>query len=304
MGLYADLSAYLMQRTAPWTATYGRDLPHRGADLPAPEQVRVPTRYGAVRCDVYRPAGVRRGEPSPGYVHFHGGAFVMRHPMMDDFFARHVAASCGAVVVNVDYDVAPQVRYPVAQHQAHDVAAWLAAHGEEVGVDGTRVAVGGFSAGGNLAASACLQARDRDSFRPVLQLLGVPSLDVAEPVADKFRESAGAMLTPRLFRLVRRTYFRDAATRAEPYASPLRARDLGGLAPALVVAAERDVLRREAERYVDRLRVAGVGARLEVVPGADHYFLEGSRTRATLDLLVAALTDAFRPVPAGGPATE
>lgn len=291
MGLLADATAYLMQRSAPRTATYGRRIPHRGRELPAPEDVWVPTRHGSVRCEVHRagPDGDR-----PGYVHFHGGAFVMRYPAMDDFFARHVAATCGAVVLNVDYDVAPQVRYPVAQHEAHDVLAWLATDGGALlGVDRDRIAVGGFSAGGNLAASACLQARDRNTARPVLQLLGVPSLDVAEPVAEKFRGSDGGMLTPRLFRLVRRTYFRDPSRRAEPYASPLRAPDLAGLPPALVVVAERDVLRREAERYADRLRAAGVATRSVRVPEVDHYFLEGSRTGSTLDLLAEALRAAL-----------
>ena len=84
----------------------------------------------------------------------------MRYPRMDDFYTRVLAAEVGAAVVSVDYDVAPQRAYPVAQHQAHDVAAWFAAHGDELGLDGSRIALSGFSAGGNLAASAALQARD------------------------------------------------------------------------------------------------------------------------------------------------
>lgn len=165
MGLLADATAYLLQRSAPATVRYGEALHFEGQDLPAAERVRVPTRRGWVSCHVYRPDG---DDPRPPvYVHLHGGAFVMRYPEMDDFFCRHVAAACGAVVVNVDYDVAPQARYPVAQEQAHDVAAWAARHGRELAADGDRVAVGGFSAGGNLAASAALQARDSGSFSPL-----------------------------------------------------------------------------------------------------------------------------------------
>src|SRR5512141_2787346 len=113
-----------MQKSAPLTVGYGKDLVLAGADLPAPTRIRVPTRHGRVRCEVYRPDAAQPDPPV--YVHLHGGAFVMRHPRMDDFFARYVAATCDAVVVNVDYDVAPQARYPVAQEQAHDVAAWVA----------------------------------------------------------------------------------------------------------------------------------------------------------------------------------
>src|SRR5689334_25150890 len=111
MGLRADLTAWVMQKSAPYTVDYGRHLLFAGEDLPGPERVQVPTRHGRVRCDLYRPEA--EGAPPPAYVHLHGGAFVMRHPRMDDFFARFVAAECGAAVLNVDYDVAPQVRYPV-----------------------------------------------------------------------------------------------------------------------------------------------------------------------------------------------
>lgn len=287
MGLRADATAWLMQRSAPRTARYGDALYFGGTDLPEPETVRVPTRHGEVACEVYRPAGEVRGV----YVHLHGGAFIMRFPRMDDFFARHVAAEAGLVVVNVDYDVAPQVRYPVAQHQAHDVLAWAADHTAELGCPGGPVMVGGFSAGGNLAASACLQARDLGSCRPVLQVLGVPSLDVAEDVSAKPSSVVRPMIGPGLLRLVRATYFKDAAARGDAYASPVRADDLTGLPPALVVTAEYDALRAEGDRYAARLAGAGVPVRHHVVPGRDHYFLDGGRTqaKAVLDLIVGEL---------------
>ncbi|MGN6251617.1 MAG: alpha/beta hydrolase [Marmoricola sp.] len=293
MTLLADVRAWVLQRSAASSARYGDVLQqlNRGPRIAEPDRVRVPTRHGRVRCDVYRPPGSPTAPPV--YVHLHGGAFVMRHPRMDDFFARIVAAECGAVVVNVDYDVAPQARFPVAQHQAHDVAAWVAHHGISFGVDAGRVAVGGFSAGGNLAASVALQARDAGSFRPACQLLGVPSLDVAEDPAEKPSPLARPMVSPELMALVRATYFRDEAARASAYASPLRAGDLTGLAPALIVTAEYDALRREGDRYADRLRDAAVPVTHHVVPAADHYFLDGDlvRARATLDLLTSTLRD-------------
>lgn len=291
MPLIADAQAWMLQRSARWTVRYGDALQqlNRGPTIEDPDRVRVPTRHGRVRCDVYRPPGNEAAPPV--YVHLHGGAFVMRHPRMDDFFARIVAAECGAVVVNVDYDVAPGARFPVAHHQAHDVAAWVAHHGIGFGVDAGRIAVGGFSAGGNLAAAVALQARDSGSFRPACQLLGVPSLDIAEEPADKSSPLARPLVTPAMMALVRATYFRDAAARGSAYASPLRAGDLSGLAPALVVTAEYDVLRREGARYADRLEEAGVPVTRHVVRHADHYFLDGdlTRARATLDVLTSGL---------------
>lgn len=281
----ADLRAWMMQRSAPLTVHYGRELLVAGQDLPAPDRVRVPTRHGTVRCEVYRPPG--REQP-PVHVHLHGGAFVMRHPRMDDFFARFLVAEAGVAVVAVDYSVAPQVRYPVAQEQVHDVLAHLASHGEESGLDGSRLSVGGFSAGGNLAASACLQARDRGTLEPRFQLLGVPSLDVAEEYADK-RPVGTPMLGPGILDLVRATYFKDASRRTEPYASPLRAESLAGLPPTMVVTGEVDLLRREGDAYARRLAEAGVPVEHRVVPGADHYFLSPGNARAEMGRMAAAV---------------
>lgn len=292
MALFADMSAYLMQKSGPRTVVYGKALYFSGLDLEAPTSVRIPTRHGPVRCDVYRPREAA-GVPPPVYVHFHGGAFIMRYPMMDDFFARHIAAECAAVVVNVDYDVAPQARFPVAQHQAHDVIAWLAQHADQLSANGSRVAVGGFSAGGNLAASACLQARDHSSCEPALQVLGVPSLDVVEDVSAKSSPLVAPMVSPALLRLVRKTYFRDRSARSDPYASPLLAPDLTGLPPAVVITGELDVLRAEGDAYARRLTDAGVEVVHQVVPSADHYFLDGDRTRArqTLGLVVRTMRE-------------
>lgn len=294
MAIGADLSAWMMQKSAPFTVHYGRGLARSGAELPAPSRIRVPTRHGHARCLVHRPLSRAPGDTVGTYVHFHGGAFVMRHPKMDDFFHRVVAAEVGATVVAVDYDVAPQARYPVAQEQAHDVLAHVSTHDSTEW--GGPVAVGGFSAGGNLAASAALQARDLASCSPVLQLLGVPSLNVAEDGHDKHAAVPGPMLTPGLLALVRTTYFKDASRRAEPYASPLLAESLAGVAPAYVVTAERDLLRAEGDAYAARLREAGALVGHLVVRGADHYFMTTPEQAAPiLDQLVGALRTAFDP---------
>lgn len=278
MGLLADARALVVQKSAALTVRYGESLRFAGNDLADPEVVWVPTRHGSVRCLVQRPRD--DDGTAPAYLHFHGGAFVMRHPEMDDFFTRYVASECGAVVVSVDYDVAPQARFPVAQHQAHDVLAWVAAHGDVLRAESARPAVGGFSAGGNLAASAVLQARDSGAFEASYQLLGVPSLDVAEDVATKVATAPHGMVSASLLRLVRATYFRDPDTRGDGLASPLLAHDLAGVPPALVITAERDVLRREGDRYAVRLRAAGVPVEHVTVPGVDHYFLHGPQQQA------------------------
>ena len=255
-----------MQALAPATVNYGRDLRFAGTDLPWPDRVMVPTRHGDVPVLVQRAPGEQR---TAAHVHLHGGAWLMRHPAMDDWWCRYVAATAGVDVLNVDFSVAPRVAYPVAQEQAHDVAAWAATRFD-------RVSVGGFSSGGGMAAAVALMARDTGSFRPALQVLGVPALDLArEP-----RPGDPGMITPELRALVRRTYFPDAARRREPYASPLLAADLSGLPPAVVLTAERDVLRAEGDRYAVRLAEAGVEVEHHVTPGVDHYFLTEDPVRA------------------------
>lgn len=270
------LRAGLLHASARFSVRYGEELRFAGSSLPAPTRVAAPTRYGRVPLHVYGELG------RPAYVHLHGGAWLMRYPEMDDFWCRYVAAEAGVTVVNVDFRAAPYVTYPVAQHEAHDAAAWVAGHGAPV-------AVGGFSSGGGTAAAVCLQARDRGTFAPVLQVLGVPALDVASEVP----RGAG-MIDPGLRDLVRRVYFPDPATRSAPYASPLLAPDLTGLPPAVVLTAERDTLRPDGVAYADRLRAAGVEVVHDETPGADHYFLSADLVRARVTMARVAKEIATR----------
>lgn len=281
-------TSWLMQKLAPVTVRYGNELQFAGSDLPKPERHRIPTRHGDVRVYLYRPR-TPRGD-SPVYVHLHGGAFLMRYPKMDDFLCRYIASEADVAVVNVDFEVGPQRHYPVAHEQAHDVAAWLAEKGGSLRLDGSRLAIGGLSSGGNLAASACLQARDNQTFVAKLQVLGVPALDMSDP-PEATSAASRAMISPGLRGLVRRVYFPDKQTRTHPYASPVLAADLTGLPPAIVLTAEHDVLRAEGDRYAKRLQEAGVETIHEVTPRADHYFLSAdlTRARATMAMIATAI---------------
>ena len=287
MRLSDRVAAMTMHASARWSVRYGEELRFAGTDLPGPRRHLVPTRHGRVPVHVYTdPAWAPGSRPRPAYVHLHGGAWLMRHPFMDDFWCRYLVAEAGVAVVNVDFRTGPYVRYPVAQEQAHDVLAWLAGpqsgHGTSLGVDGTRLAVGGLSSGGGMAAAACLMARDCGTVRPLLQVLGVPALDLATEVPEGGAGTgADLMISPSLRALVRRVYFPDPARRAEPYASPVLAPDLRGLPPAVVMTAERDSLRADGDLYAQRLAEAGVPVLLhDVTPGADHYFWSHDPDRA------------------------
>lgn len=277
------LRASIVHATARYTVRYGANLRFAGRDLPAPRKRRFATRHGEVTAYEYDAPGAGPGE-GPAHVHFHGGAWMMRYPQMDDWWCRYVAATAGVRVLNVDFRTGPYVAYPVAQHQCHDVSAAVAAEAP--------VSVGGFSSGGGLAASVCLQARDLGSFTPALQVLGIPALDVASEVPR-----GRGMISPSFRDLVRRVYFPDPATRAEPYASPLLAPDLTGLPRALVMTAERDTLRPDGDAYAIRLREAGVEVWHDVTPGVDHYFLteDPARARVTMARVAGEIAAALRP---------
>ncbi len=294
----ARLGARLLQASFPLIGSVPKELRDRLRDLGPgvadPAEIRVPTRHGDVRCLVYRPAP--GPETPPVYVEFHGGAFIVRAPEQDDHLCRYVAARTGAVVVTVDYDTAPRVRYPVAEQQAYDVAAWVARHGAEHGWDGGRLAVGGMSAGAKLAVNVCQQARDSGAFRPLALVSGYGATDVTLLPGERTSPEKHPAVAPWLLNLMYRTYFADAGRRSEPLASPALDDDLAGFPPALVMTAELDTMAAESDRFAVRLARAGVPVTHERFAGVDHGFTHGKPVDvavAALDAVAAHLTKAF-----------
>ncbi|MFF1442066.1 alpha/beta hydrolase [Streptomyces sp. NPDC058295] len=265
------------------------DVPKRA------ETLRVETGAGPVTCTVYRPSGTD-GPPAPVYVNFHGGGFIVGRPEQDDHLCRYIAATAGCVVVNVDYAVAPQRPYPAAVTQAYDVTAWIAGNGDAGGWDGSRLAVGGHSAGANLTAAVCRTARDRGTFSPRLQILDSAPLDMVTDPAAKPSRIAKPLLTPSLMRIFTGVYVADPAGRADPLVSPGLAADLAGLPPALVITAENDRLRDEGDAYAKALEAAGVPVTHRVFEGVDHYFTHTGPVPAgkeAIALMAATLRTAF-----------
>ncbi|WP_329290012.1 alpha/beta hydrolase [Streptomyces pseudovenezuelae] len=269
----------------------------RFTDVPArTETLRVETGAGPVTCTVYRPPA-STATPAPVYVNFHGGGFVVARPEQDDHICRCIAATAGCVVINVDYAVAPQRPYPAAVTQAYDVTAWVAENGAVGGWDGSRLAVGGHSAGANLTAAVCRLARERGTFSPRLQILDSAPLDQVADPATKRSLVAKPLLTPQLMRIFTAAYVPDPADRALPLVSPALADDLAGLPPALVITAENDRLRDEGDAYAKALEAAGVPVTHRVFEGVDHYFTHTGPVAAgkeAVDLMAGALRDALR----------
>ena len=268
----------------------------RFTDVPArTESLRVETGAGPVTCTVYRPPATTE-TPAPVYVNFHGGGFVVARPEQDDHICRYIAATAGCVVINVDYAVSPQRPFPTPVTQAYDVTAWVAENGATGGWDGSRLAVGGHSAGANLTAAVCRLARESGTFSPRLQIIDSAPLDQVADPATKRSLIDKPLLSPQLMRVFTDAYVPDPVDRAHPLVSPGLADDLAGLPSALVITAENDRLRDEGDAYAKALEAAGVPVTHRVFEGVDHYFTHTGPVPAgkeAIDLMATTLRTAL-----------
>jgi acetyl esterase len=264
-------------------------LPRPELKIAGVEDRKIPGPAGEIPVRIYRPDGKA---PLPALVYFHGGGWVIGSLETHDGSCRDLANRVGCVVVSVDYRLAPEHRYPAAAEDCFAATKWVAANAAALGVDPKRIAIGGDSAGGNLAAAVALMARDRRGPALRHQLLIYPVTD-ADFTRASYRENAeGYLLTTQAMEWFWGHYVPEAAQRKEPYAAPLQAKDLAGLPPAFVITAEYDPLRDEGEAYAKRLQEAGVRTTLKRYDGAIHGFFamgllaEVART-AVADAVVA-----------------
>ncbi|MDP9282924.1 MAG: alpha/beta hydrolase [Chloroflexota bacterium] len=221
-----------------------------------------------ISARLYRP----RSGTLPLLVYFHGGGWVVGSVALADPFCRAIANASGCAVLSVDYRLAPEDRYPAAADDAYAATRWSADHASELGIDPSRIAVGGSSAGGNLAAVVALMARERGTPALAFQLLHVPVTDHDFDTSSYRANGKGFGLTRNGMQWFWDHYAPDPKVRNEPYASPLRAKDLAGLPPAHIVTAECDVLRDEGKAYATRLSEAGVATTYVEYPGMVHGF--------------------------------
>lgn len=248
-----------------------RDFP----GLRTPEIGRVVNRDmqgpgGSMALRIYTPLG--QG-PFPLMVFFHGSGFVVCSLDTHDRMCRNLCAGSGCVVVSVDYRLAPEAKFPAATDDCLAATRWAAANAAALGADPGRVLLAGDSAGGNLAAVTALRIRDDGGPKMLGQLLIYPVTDHYDPGAPSMIENAeGYGLTRAGMIWFWDHYLADARDAAHPHASPLRAADLSGLPPALVMTAEYDPLRDEGEYFANRLRQAGVVTQMKRWDGVNHGF--------------------------------
>jgi len=245
--------------------------------LPRLEDVHIPGPAGPIPARVYDPVGVReqtaRASARPAVAYFHGGGWVQGDLETHHGLCARLAQRSGALVLAVDYRLAPEHKFPAAVEDALAVYGWLRKHGHEIGADSARVAVAGDSAGGNLAAVVSQHAAGARVALPTCQVLIYPAVDFALDTASHREFEDGHVIPRDRVTWYMQQYLRGEADRTDPRASPLRTADLRGQPPALVITAGFDPLRDEGRAYADQLRAAGVDVVYREYPGQIHAFV-------------------------------
>lgn len=235
------------------------------------EERNIPSPAGPIRVRLYWPnaSGV-----VPGIAYYHGGGHVIGSLDTHDLIARNLCAGAGALVASVDYRMGPEHRFPAAVEDCFAALQWLHADADSLGADPNRLGVHGDSAGANLAAVVALMARDAGGPRLRLQSLVYPVADytLSSPSYRKFAEGYG-LLTRAAMVWFQGHYLRGPEDAQDWRASPIKAASLAGVAPAIVVTAECDVLHDEGQSYAEALRRAGVAVEYREFPGMIHGFL-------------------------------
>ena len=244
------------------------------AELARVEELHIPARDGAqLLARLYAPTH----DPGlPLLLYLHGGGFTIGSVETHDVLCRELARLAGCIVVSLDYRLAPEHRFPTAVHDAWDALQWLAGHAAQWGADPARLAVGGDSAGGTLAAVCALLARDAGQAL-ALQLLIYPGTTAHQDTASHREFAHGLVLEASGIDWFFEQYIGAGSAREDWRFAPLLAPDVDGVAPAWFGLAELDPLVDEGIAYADRLRAAGVAVGLEIYRGVTHEFIKMGR---------------------------
>ncbi|HEY2011178.1 MAG TPA: alpha/beta hydrolase [Rhizomicrobium sp.] len=252
--------AGLMQLTGP------KDVP-----VGKVENFTIPGPSGEIRARAYAP--VATAGPQPTLIYFHGGGFVVGSLESHDGLCRLFAAEGGFKVIAVDYRLAPEHPWPAAVDDAMAALQWIEADAAQLGVDGGRIAIGGDSAGGMLAAIITQQARGKTKLRIAYQMLLFPNTQVGGETASLAEFAVGYFLERRAIEYFSSLYLPPGSDRNSPKVSPLRAKDFSGLPPAFVMLGGYDPLHDEGLAYAEKLKAAGVKVTIADYPDMVHCFI-------------------------------
>jgi acetyl esterase len=242
-------------------------------ELKSVQPLAIPSPHGSIPARLYTPKTLRTTNGlAPCLVFFHGGGWVIGDLDSHDVVCRKLADEGELIVIAVDYRLAPEHKFPAAADDAIAATQWIALNAKQIGVDASRLVVGGDSAGGNLAAVVAIAARDDKSPAIAGQLLIYPAIDFAMTHPSHREPETSILLTHSVIRWFRDHYLNGPADVHDWRASPARAKTLAGLPPAYVLTAGADPLRDEGDEYAQRLSESGVPVTYRTFPGQFHGF--------------------------------
>jgi len=294
----------MLAATPPWPGVRNMDLatlrqavrdssvmlpPPPDAPVAAVEDRTIDGPGGPLGLRLYTPEG---SAPFPVIIYCHGGGYVVGDLDTQDMIARALCAWSGAIVVSVDYRLAPEHPFPAAPDDTFAALQWAAGHAADFGGDPDRIAVGGDSAGGNLAAVVSIALRDAGESWLRFQLLIYPATDMRQVADSHRRNGEGYLLTTDAIRWFREHYMGPEADITDWRASPLLASNLSGLPPALVITAGFDPLRDEGRQYADALSAAGTRAQYVCFERQLHGFINMTRVIPEAHTAVRLAADA------------
>jgi acetyl esterase len=237
------------------------------------ESLAIPAPHGSIAARIYTPNLLRKANGlAPCLVFFHGGGWVIGDLDSHDVVCRKLAQEGQLIVVSIDYRRAPEHKFPAAVDDAIAATRWIADNTSSLGIDASRLTVGGDSAGGNLAAVVAIAAREGEGPAIAGQVLIYPAIDFALTHPSHSEPETSILLTHSVIRWFRDHYLNSAADVHDWRASPARAKSLSGLPPAYVLTAGADPLRDEGDEYARRLSEAGIPVTHRTFPGQFHGF--------------------------------
>jgi acetyl esterase len=249
-----------------------KDLGGEPEDVDGVDQRFIPGPTADLPVWIYRP--VRGGAgPLPGLIYFHGSGWVVANIGVCDSFSRSLANRTGCVVVAVNYQKAPEHKFPVPLDDCYAATRWVFDNASALGLDSGRIGVIGDSAGGNLAAAVTLRARDENGPQLAYQVLIYPAVQYGWDTPSALANAEGFLLQRASMEYFWNHYVRNPRDGMNPYCSPLVAEDHSGLPPALIVSAEFDPLCDDGRNYADKLAAAGVSVKFRLYKGMIHGFL-------------------------------
>ncbi|MGC1377623.1 MAG: alpha/beta hydrolase [Anaerolineales bacterium] len=225
-----------------------------------------------IRLRIYKPKSI--AAPTPVLIWMHGGGYVVGRPEQDDGGCTQYVHELGITVVSVDYRCAPKYPFPAGLEDSYAVLEWVASHSQQLGVDAKRIAIGGASAGGGLAAALVQLAHDRQKTKPIFQLLVYPMLDDRTVLRADIDDSNNVTWSQKSNRFGWESYLgKECGAEDVPaYSVPARRKDLSGLPPAWISVGSLDIFHDEDVAYAQRLKECGIACEIDVIPGAFHGF--------------------------------